>query len=82
MLTLEDLKPGAQLRWVLGDAIVRALSTQGEPIRQIAYYLYTLCERKGWAEHARAYNELIGSWPAVVAAAQDAGQRYEQLDLL
>lgn len=32
---------------------------KGEPIRQLAYHLYTLCERKKWAEEARAYNELI-----------------------
>jgi putative DNA methylase len=30
-------------------------------IRQLAYRFYTLCERKVWAEDARAYNELIGS---------------------
>jgi adenine-specific DNA methylase len=35
-----------------------------EPIRNLAYRLYTLCERKGWAEDARAYNELITSWDA------------------
>lgn len=28
-------------------------------VRQLAYRLYTLCERKGWAEDARTYNELI-----------------------
>lgn len=32
--------------------------------------LYTICERKGWAEEARAYNELVASWPAVVEASQ------------
>lgn len=36
-------------------------------IRQLAYRLYTLCERKGWAEDARPYNELITSWGAVEA---------------
>ncbi|GKG92113.1 hypothetical protein CE91St38_01210 [Desulfovibrionaceae bacterium] len=36
-----------------------------EAIRSLAYRLYTLCERKGWAEDARAYNELITSWPAI-----------------
>lgn len=37
-------------------------------IRQLAYRLYTLCERKGWAEDARPYNELIVSWGAVEEA--------------
>ena len=60
--------------------LIRALNHQGESeaakllahmlhktetIRSLAYRLYTLCERKGWAEDARAYNELITSWPAI-----------------
>jgi adenine-specific DNA methylase len=32
------------------------------------YRLYTLCERKGQAEDARAYNELITSWAAIETA--------------
>ena len=38
-----------------------------EAIRQLAYRLYTYCERKGWAEDARQYNELIASWGGVIA---------------
>jgi putative DNA methylase len=53
----------------------------GEPIRQLAYHLYTLCERKKWADDARAYNELIGSWHAIVTASHDAGHRDEQLGM-
>ena len=30
---------------------------------------YTLCERQGWAEDARAYNELITSWTGIETAA-------------
>jgi putative DNA methylase len=30
--------------------------------RQLAYRLYSICERKGWAEHARDYNALVVSW--------------------
>jgi putative DNA methylase len=41
---------------------------KAEPIRQLAYRLYTLCERKGWAEEARIYNELITSWLAISEA--------------
>jgi putative DNA methylase len=37
--------------------------------RQLAYRLYTLCERAGWAEDARAYNEIVTSWSAIEAAA-------------
>jgi putative DNA methylase len=42
---------------------------QGESVRQLAYRLYTLCERQGWAEDARAYNELITSWTGIESAA-------------
>lgn len=41
-----------------------------EPIRQLAYRLYTLCERKGWAEEARAYNDLIASWHGTVSVSE------------
>jgi putative DNA methylase len=43
--------------------------------------LYTLCERKKWAEEARAYNELIGSWHAIVEASHDVGHKGEQAGL-
>jgi putative DNA methylase len=38
---------------------------RAEAIRALAYRLYTLCERKGWAEEARAYNELVAAWSAI-----------------
>ena len=44
--------------------LLAKMPAKGEPIRQLAYHLYTLCERKKWAEDARAYNELVGSWHA------------------
>ena len=42
-----------------------------EDIRQLAYFLYTMCERKGNAEDARYYNELMTSWHAIVAASME-----------
>ena len=44
-------------------------AAKSEAIRQLAYRLYTLCERQGWAEDARAYNELITSWTGIESAA-------------
>jgi putative DNA methylase len=38
-------------------------------VRQLAYRLYTLCERLGQAEDARAYNELITGWSGIESAA-------------
>jgi putative DNA methylase len=42
---------------------------QTEAARQLAYRLYTLCERKGWAEDARAYNEVVTGWSGIESAA-------------
>ncbi|WP_237067885.1 DUF1156 domain-containing protein [Microbulbifer guangxiensis] len=58
--------------------LLAKMPDKGEPIRQLAYHLYTLCERKKWAEEARAYNELIGSWHAIVAASHEVGHAGEQ----
>jgi putative DNA methylase len=44
------------------------MTERTESIRQLSYRLFTLCERKGWAEEARAYNELIASWYGTVEA--------------
>lgn len=80
--------------WEATHHLIRALNTQGEaaagallaampdkaePIRQLAYHLYTLCERKKWAEDARAYNELITAWHAVLESSREQGPRGEQL---
>ena len=35
------------------------LRTHAAPARDLAYRLYTTCERKGWAEEARSYNGLV-----------------------
>jgi len=60
-------------------ALLARMSERGEAIRQLTYHLYTICERKKWADDARAYNELISSWHAIVSAAHDAGLKDEQL---
>ena len=33
----------------------------------LAYRLYTLCERKGWAEEAGYYNSLVVAWPSTAS---------------
>ncbi|MGK5094609.1 DUF1156 domain-containing protein [Deltaproteobacteria bacterium TL4] len=42
-----------------------------ETTRELAYRLYNLCERKGWAQEALAYNTLIVSWPEMEKLARD-----------
>lgn len=53
------------------------IQSRAEAARQLAYRLYTLCERNGWAEDARAYNELITSWSGI----ETATPRTEQKEL-
>jgi putative DNA methylase len=80
--------------WEATHHLIRALNTEGEsaagtllaampdkaePIRQLAYHLYTLCERKKWSDDARAYNELITAWHAVVAASMETGHSGAQM---
>jgi putative DNA methylase len=45
--------------------LLSAFKAKTEAIRQLAYRLYTLCERQGHAEDARAYNELVTSWSSI-----------------
>jgi putative DNA methylase len=54
-------------------ALLARMPARAEPIRALAYRLYTLCERKGWADDARAYNELVTAWSAIEQAAGEAG---------
>lgn len=65
----------------VAGALLARMPEKGEQIRQLAYHLYNLCERKKWAEDARAYNELIGSWHAIVAASHEVGHRGSQSEL-
>ena len=53
-----------------------------DAIRQLAYRLYTICERQKWAEEARAYNDLITSWPAIVEESHKVGHTGTQLELV
>ncbi len=62
-------------------SLLARMHERSEAMRQLAYRLYPLCERKGWAEDARAYNELIIAWPEILAASAEAGHKGEQLGL-
>lgn len=62
-------------------ALLARMPARAEPIRALAYRLYTLCERQGWAEDARAYNELVSAWTSIEGAAADAGPLGQQTQL-
>lgn len=62
--------------WLLAGMPARA-----EQIRSLAYRLYTLCERKGWAEEAKGYNELITSWAGIESASHERGHFGSQMSI-
>jgi hypothetical protein len=49
--------------------VLKGVEAKAEAARQLAYRLYTLCERRGWAEDARAYNEVVTGWSGIENAA-------------
>jgi putative DNA methylase len=58
--------------------LLAVVSGKSEAIRQLAYRLHTLCERQGWAEDARAYNELITSWTGIESASSQVSRQPTQ----
>jgi putative DNA methylase len=52
--------------------LLSAVRSKTEAIRQLAYRLYTLCERLGHADDARGYNELVAAWSGVETVASAA----------
>jgi putative DNA methylase len=62
-------------------ALLARMPARSEPLRALAYRLYTLCERKGWAEEARAYNELVSAWSGIEQASAEAGIKGSQAQL-
>lgn len=72
--------------WEALHQLIRALNQHGETaagallaqmpdktsgLIALTYRLYTLCERMGWAEEARAYNELQGAWNGIEQASRE-----------
>jgi putative DNA methylase len=52
-------------------ALLAKLGTKAEVARELAYRLYTLCERKKRAQEALAYNALVQSWPEIIRLARE-----------
>jgi putative DNA methylase len=63
-------------------ALVAKLGSKAEVARELAYRLYTLCERKKRAAEALSYNGLVQSWPEIMRMAREkrTGDR-GQIDL-
>lgn len=54
--------------------LVAKLGAKAEIARELAYRLYTLCERKKRAAEALAYNSLVQSWPEITRLAREGGK--------
>jgi putative DNA methylase len=76
---IRTLKQGGESA---SGALLAALGGKAEAARQLAYRLYTLCERLGQAEDARAYNELITSWTGIESAATRVPESAERQGVL
>ena len=62
--------------------IVAKLGAKAEIAREIAYRLYTICEREKRPAEALAYNGLVQSWPELTRLARESGKpRVEQAGL-
>ena len=76
--------------WEAVHHLIRALETGGEPeaarveaqlgakadiARELAYRLYTICERKRRAAEALSYNSLVQSWPEIADLARKERQQ-------
>ena len=53
--------------------IVAKLGSKAEAARDLAYRLYTICERKKRAAEALSYNGLVQSWPEITRLAREGG---------
>jgi putative DNA methylase len=63
--------------------LIAKLGSKAEVARELAYRLYTLCERKKRAAEALAYNGLVQSWPEIARLARETPQATPvQTDLL
>lgn len=73
--------------WLLTQQLTHAMETGGvvacaeaiapmygynvEQAKALAYRLYTIAERKGWAQEAYAYNSLVIAWPEIQSRAAE-----------
>ncbi len=52
--------------------LLRAVGGHGDAAKELAYRLYLICERKGWAGEALGYNSLVTSWAELTKLATQA----------
>jgi len=63
-------------------ALVPKLGAKAEVARELAYRLYTLCERRKRATEALSYNALVQSWPEIVRLSREVVREGPQLEMI
>jgi putative DNA methylase len=58
--------------------LVTRYRSKAEVVRELAYRLYTLCERKKRPQEATSYNALVQSWPEILRLSQESVAKGEQ----
>jgi putative DNA methylase len=53
--------------------LVAKLGNKADVARELAYRLYTICERKKRPQDALAYNGLVQSWPEIARLSREPG---------
>jgi putative DNA methylase len=51
-------------------ALLNRLGGIGDTARDLAYRLYSICERRKWTDEALAYNSLVIAWPELTKLAR------------
>lgn len=85
--TPETIETKERIIWLLTQQLTRALEKDGvagaakivaniftsepEHAKALAYRLFTIAERKGWAGEAYAYNSLVIAWPDIQSKAAE-----------
>ncbi len=94
----EVVRPTEECTWLLTQQLARTLEkggvkecaqivmnifgSNGEDAKALAYRLYTICERKNWAQEGYAYNNLVVAWPEIQnMAAQLQAEKPQQLKM-
>jgi putative DNA methylase len=72
-LLTQQLTHAMEKDGVVGVATIIAdmMTSEPEYAKALAYRLFTIAERKGWAQEAYAYNSLVIAWPEIQSKAAD-----------
>jgi len=63
------------------ELVAKLGGSKAEIARELAYRLYTVCERKKRAQEALSYNGLVQSWPEITRLARDGAKAQPQAQL-